>query len=85
MQAISRILDHIGADPAAMPDHTAVTPGVPARLPTMPMTWLQKQAMNLLRTRYQVSEEDLQSLMDLVLPEERFLGIRHETPGELGF
>ena len=80
-QAISRILDHIGADPAAMPDHTAVTPGVPSRVSYMPVTWLQQQAMHLLRSRYQVSEGDLSAMIDLVLPGDGqpFMGMRPET------
>lgn len=65
-----------------MPDHTDVTPGVPARLPFLPVTWMQRQAMHLLRSRYQVSEGDLQAVMDLVLPGDGqpFLGMRPETP-----
>lgn len=82
MQVIGRILDHIGADPAAMPDHASLTPGVPVRVAGMHTTWLQKQAMYLLRSRYQVGESDLQEVMDLVLPNQ-FHGTGHETPREL--
>lgn len=36
MQAIARILGHVGADPAVMPDHRAVAPGSPQSFPHSP-------------------------------------------------
>lgn len=68
MQAVYKILKHVGADTARMPDHSGVTPGVPARVPGKHSTWLQKQAMQLLRARYSVGERDLQVLTDLLFP-----------------